>query len=140
MTTTQVHPAGPLSVVPDGILGDVVSWIADQLGIGWGLLWGLIVPLGVVLLLGLAATVWLWRRYGRSPSHSTGTDVFPGQVATVRSAEGTHGQVFIEGSWWTIRSPTPLTTGQDVRVTAVDRLEQVVEPVEPHATEGEEQP
>ena len=138
MTTIQVNPTNPPSAVPDGILDEVLSWIADQLGIGWHLLWGLIVPLGVVLILCLAGTVWLWRRYSRSPSHSTGTDLFPGGVATVRSAEGTTGQVFIEGSWWTVRSATPLTTGQDVRITAVDRLELVVEPLEPHATEGEE--
>ena len=140
MATIQVHPADPPSIVPDDILDEVLSWLADELGIGWGLLWGLIVPLGVVLLIFLAGTVWLWRRYAHSPSRRTGTDLFPGQVATVRSADGSQGQVFLEGSWWTVRSPTPLRTGQDVRVTAVDRLELVVEPVEPHSTEGEEQP
>lgn len=146
MATTQSHSVGPASVIPDGLLGEALSWLADQLGIGWGLLWGLIVPLCGVLLVALAGTVWLWRRYARSPSDSTGTDVFPGQVIDVRSAEGTRGQVFVEGSWWSVRSDTPLTVGQDVRITAVDRLELVVEPVTSHESqesqpsEGEEKP
>ena len=119
----------------DSDLGDVVSWLADELGIGWGLLVGLILPLLVVLAIGLVLTVLLWRRYARSPSSTTGADVFPGQVVPLRSADGTHGQVFIEGSWWTVRSEHPLHPGQTVRITAVDRLELLVEPVEPHPKE-----
>lgn len=128
MATTQ--PSHLPSPAPDPDPGDVVSWVADELGIGWGLLWGLVVPLFVVAAVGLVLTVLLWRRYGRSPSSSTGVDLFPGQVVTLRTAEGAHGQVFVEGSWWSVRSEFPLRAGEDVRITAVDRLELLVEPLE----------
>ncbi|WP_277454814.1 NfeD family protein [Janibacter sp. DB-40] len=128
MATTQ--PSHLPSPAPDPDPGDVVSWVADELGIGWGLLWGLVVPLFVVVAVGLVLTVLLWRRYGRSPSSSTGVDLFPGQVVTLRTAEGAHGQVFVEGSWWSVRSEVPLRAGEDVRITAVDRLELLVEPLE----------
>lgn len=126
MATTQ--PDHLPSLAPDA--DDLLSWLAEELGIGWGLLWGLVVPLLVVAVIGLVLTVLLWRRYARSPSRSTGADLFPGQVVTVRSADGTHGQVFVEGSWWSVRSEVELRTGQEVRVTAVDRLELLVEPLE----------
>lgn len=128
MAPTQ--PSHLPSLAPDPDPGDVVSWVADELGIGWGLLWGLVVPLLVVAAIGLVLTVLLWRRYGRSPSSSTGVDLFPGQVVTLRTAEGAHGQVFVEGSWWTVRSDVPLRAGEDVRITAVERLELLVEPLE----------
>lgn len=114
MPRTQPAAPDPPSI-PDGDLDDLWSWLLDQLGIGWGLLWGLLLPLALVLAVGLALTIWLWRRSGRGPSTSTGADIFPGHVITLRSADGTHGQAFVEGSWWTVRSTTPLTAGQDVR-------------------------
>ncbi|WP_338751062.1 NfeD family protein [Janibacter alittae] len=133
MATAQ--PLHPPSLEPDA--GDVLSWLADVLGIGWGLLWGLVVPLLVVVAVGLVLTALLWRRYGRSPSISTGADLFPGQIVDLRSAEGTHGQVFVEGSWWSVRSEVPLRAGQDVRITAVERLELLVEPLE--SSQGKEE-
>lgn len=126
----RTQPGHLPSLAPDPDLDDVTSWVADELGIGWGLLWGLVVPLLVVAAVGLALTVLLWRRYGRSPSSSTGVDLFPGQVVTLRTAEGAHGQVFVEGSWWSVRSEVPLRAGEDVRITAVERLELLVEPLE----------
>lgn len=126
----RTQPGHLPSLAPDPDLDDVTSWVADELGIGWGLLWGLVVPLLVVAAIGLALTVLLWRRYGRSPSSSTGVDLFPGQVVTLRTAEGAHGQVFVEGSWWSVRSEVPLRAGEDVRITAVERLELLVEPLE----------
>ncbi|WP_068250015.1 NfeD family protein [Janibacter corallicola] len=114
---------------PGDVPGDLLAWLAEELGIGWGLLVGLVLPLLVLLVIGLALTVWFWRRYARSPSRSTGVDVLPGQVATVRSADGESGQVFVEGSWWSARSATPLRVGQRVRITSVERLELLVEPV-----------
>lgn len=126
----RTQPGHLPSLAPDPDLGDVLSRVADELGIGWGLLWGLVLPLFVVAAIGLVLTVLLWRRYGRSPSSSTGVDLFPGQVVTLRTAEGAHGQVFVEGSWWSVRSEVPLRAGEDVRITAVERLELLVEPLE----------
>ncbi len=112
--------------------------MADGLGLGWGLLGGLVLPLALVVVLGVAGAAWLWRRSGRSPSRSTGADLFPGQVVTLRTAQGTRGQVFVEGGWWSVRAAAPLRVGEDVRITSVERLELIVEPVE--APEEKEEP
>ncbi|MGO1167231.1 MAG: NfeD family protein [Janibacter sp.] len=131
MATTQPADLDPPSVPPDGELGDVLSWLVDQLGIGWGLLVGLVLPTLVVAAVGVALTVWLWRRTRESPSHTTGSDLFTGHVVTIRTAEGTHGQTFVEGSWWSVRSTgVPLAAGEDVRVREVDGLVLLVEPLE----------
>lgn len=140
MVTTQPADPDPPPALPDGDLEDVWAWVAEELGIGWDLLLGLVVPLLLVAAVGLALTVWLWRRYGRDPSSSTGTDLFAGHVVTLRSAEGTHGQVFVEGSWWSVRSTgAPLAAGEDVRIREVDRLELLVEPLEPDQSQPEEE-
>ena len=135
MATSQIDSADSPSVLADGVIGDVLSWLADELGIGWGLLVGLVLPLVVLLVIGLTFAVWFWRRYARSPSPSTGVDVLPGQVVNVRSADGERGQVFVEGSWWSARSSTPLRVGQQVRITSVERLELLVEPAPPREKE-----
>lgn len=134
------HPVGtePPSI-PDGDLDDVWSWIAEELGIGWDLLLGLIIPILVVAVVGLGLTVWLWRRFARSPSEQTGADIFAGHTATLRSADGTRGQVFVEGGWWSVRSTgAELTEGEEVRIRSVDRLELLVEPVDAEGPPEEE--
>lgn len=129
MATAHPVDTDPPSI-PDGDLDDLWSWIADELGIGWDLLLGLIIPILVVAAVGLALTIWLWRRFARSPSDSTGADIFAGHTATLRSADGTRGQVFVEGSWWSVRSTgAELTEGDEVRIRSVDRLELLVEPL-----------
>lgn len=127
-------------------LGDLLSWLAEELGIGWGLALGLVLPTAIVLAVGAAGAVWLWRRTGHAPSETTGTGVFAGRVVTLRSAEGTRGQVFVEGSWWSVRSTgAPLHPGDEVLVREVDRLDLVVEPHagrtggERHETSDEEE-
>jgi len=139
MATNQPAGPDPPPVPPDWGLDDLWSWLAEELGIGWGLLLGLVLPLLVVAAIGLALTVLLWRRSGRSPSSSTGMDVFTGHVVTLRSAEGTHGQAYVEGSWWSVRSTgAELTAGEEVRVRAVERLELLVEPLKAE-TQAEEE-
>lgn len=119
---------------------DVLSWLAEQLGVGWGPLLRLVVPTLIVMGIGAALTVWLWRRTSRGPSTSTGAELFEGRVVTVTTAEGTRGQAFVEGSWWSIRSAdASLRIGQDVRVRAVDGLVLVVEDLGAHATNDEEE-
>ena len=86
MATTQIDPADSPSVLADGVIADALSWLADEFGIGWGLVLPLVLPLVALLVVGLVLTVLLWRRYGRSPSRSTGADVFPGHTATLRSS------------------------------------------------------
>lgn len=139
MAPIQPAETDPPSL-PDGDLDDVWSWIADELGIGWDLLLGLIIPIAVVATVGLALTIWLWRRFARSPSHSTGADIFAGHTATLRSADGTRGQVFVEGSWWSVRSTgAELAEGEEVRIRSVDRLELLVEPLGAEEGQPEEE-
>lgn len=120
-------------------LSDVLSWIAEQMGLGWGPLLRLVVPTLLVVVVGVALTVWLWRRTGRGPSTSTGAELFQGRVVTVTTAQGKRGQAFVEGSWWSIRSAdTTLRIGQDVRVRSVDGLVLVVEEMDSRAMKDEE--
>lgn len=90
-----------------------------------------IVMFGAVMVAGRLA----WR--ARKAPTKTGPGQVEGLVASVRTADGRRGQVFIEGSWWTIRSSDDLEVGMPIRVTRVDGLELVVEPVGP-ADEGSE--
>ena len=139
MAAIQHGVRGLGSAGVDVDLGDVLSRIADELGLGWGLLLGLVVPTLIVLGLGAALTVRLWRRSSRAPSSTTGADLFRGRVVTVATAQGSRGQAFVEGSWWSIRSTdATLRAGQDMRVRAVDGLVLLVEHLGTDATSDEE--
>lgn len=121
------------------MLRTALSSLAERLGLGWGLFLGLVVPTLVVVLVGMAGTVWLWRRTRRNPSSSTGSDIFPGRIVTVRSADGTQGQTFVEGGWWSLHSTgEPLRAGEQVRIRAVEGLVLVVEPLTPEAPNEED--
>jgi membrane-bound serine protease (ClpP class) len=82
-----------------------------------------IVEGGLVVLGGRLA----WR--ARHRPLRTGTSLLQGRTVTVRRADGPKGQVFLDGTWWTVRSDAPLTEGTDVRVKAVDGLQLLVEPI-----------
>ena len=74
-------------------------------------------------------------RSRRTPSTTTGPGLFRGRVVTVRRAEGSRGQTFIEGAWWNVRSSGPsLADGDTARVIDVDGLDLVVEPESPPPT------
>lgn len=128
MTTSQ-HPSSgsALGELEGDLLDAFWSFVADQLGLGWGLLLGLVLPTLLLLVAGAGLTVWLWRRGSKVPAAS-GPDHLIGTVVTVDHAEGTRGQAFVDGSWWTVRSTgAPLTPQQEVRVTSLDGLVLVVE-------------
>jgi membrane-bound serine protease (ClpP class) len=67
-----------------------------------------------------------WRTR-RAPTH-TGHTAVTGRLAEVRRADGSTGQVLIDGAWWTVRAEQPLNIGQNVRVKEMDGLVLVVEP------------
>ena len=139
MAAIQHGVRGPGSTGADVDPGDVLSWIAGELGLGWGLVLGLVVPTLIVLALGAALTVRLWQRTGREPSRTTGADLFTGRLVTVATAQGSRGQAFVEGSWWSIRSTEgSLRTGQEMRVRAMDGLVLLVEHPGAEATSDEE--
>lgn len=137
MSPSALDVRVPAAEVPD--TGDVLSWIADQLGLGWGFLPGLVLPTLLVLAAGAAMTVVLWRRTRGTPSTTTGAELFAGRVVTVRTADGDHGQAFVEGSWWSIRSGgEPLRVGQDVRISQVEGLVLLVEDLDAGSTKEED--
>ncbi|WP_435203218.1 NfeD family protein [Janibacter sp. GS2] len=138
MAASQLDGSGRGPVRQDLDLGDVLSRIADELGLGWGTVLGLVVPTLLVLVVGVTLTVLLWRRTRGAPSNSTGADLFEGRVVTVTTAQGSRGQAFVEGSWWAVRTTgATLQVGQEVRVRAVDGLVLLVEDPDMHTTRDE---
>ncbi len=83
------------------------------------------------LVMGAAATI-----AGRAalkarlrPS-TTGIDTLIGKAGTVVNAEGGSGSVFLDGSWWSVRSSTgELEPGEQARVVGIEGLELIVEPI-----------
>lgn len=69
-----------------------------------------------------------WR--ARSAVPTTGAESLHGRTATMTSSDGTTGRIFLEGTWWTARSPSALADGRRVRVTGVEGLVLIVEPME----------
>lgn len=118
--------------------GSALSSLVEDLGLGWDLFLGVVVPILILAVAGLFLTLWLWRRSRRSAS-ATGPVHFTGQTVTVKSAEGTHGLAFVEGSWWSLHSTGgPLRAGDQVQVRAVEGLFLVVEPLTGEAPTKEE--
>lgn len=121
----------------DGFRSTVSSFV-ESLGLGWGLFLGLVVPTLVVAVVVMILAVWLWRR-SRRTSSNLGMGHFAGQIVTVESAEGRHGQAFVEGSWWSLHSSgEPLQAGAQVRVRSVEGLFLVVEPLSAEAPKEED--
>jgi membrane-bound serine protease (ClpP class) len=84
-----------------------------------------VVAAGATLLAGR-----LVMRTRKVPSTSTGADVFPGRIVTVREADGLSGRTFTEGAWWSLRSAgPPLRPGTQARVVALDGLVMLVDPI-----------
>lgn len=138
MTTRQPVLSGSASAGPEGELLDaLLSFLADQLGLSWGLVLRLVLPTLLLVAAGSVLTVWLWRRGTKVPS-ALGAEHLIGWAVTIEHAEGMRGQAFVDGSWWSVRSAgAPLHAGQDVVVRSVDGLVLVVE--EPAADEPEEE-
>jgi len=62
---------------------------------------------------------------------TSGKDALVGQLATVRAAQGSSGQVTVEGVWWQARSRGhPLKVGGRTRVVDMQGLDLIVEPEE----------
>jgi membrane-bound serine protease (ClpP class) len=59
----------------------------------------------------------------------TGTEGMIGEIGIARTAVSTDGKVFVHGELWNAMSRSPIEAGSQVRVSAVDGLRVVVEPV-----------
>ncbi|GAA5057076.1 nodulation protein NfeD [Thermocatellispora tengchongensis] len=91
----------------------------------------------IVVLAVIAGRIVYRTRHG---SAATGTSALVGRTAQVGESEGDRGRIFMDGAWWAARSTGgPLSPGQDVRVTDVDGLTLVVEPLreDPSASDGD---
>lgn len=90
-------------------------------------------PWSVVAVVVAAAVevleVAFWRRFLRRYRIQTGAEAMIGKHAVVMEGASSAGRVRLEGEIWKARSEVPLTRGQTVRVTAIDGLTLVVEPV-----------
>ena len=63
------------------------------------------------------------------PAPTSGAGRFIGQEVVVATTAAGGGQARLQGSWWTLRSEEPLATGARARVTGVDGVVLIVEPV-----------
>lgn len=73
----------------------------------------------------------VWRT--RSLHGTTGVSGLVDARGTVRVAEGSRGQAFVNGALWNVRADAPLAEGQEVRVVGVEGLDLVVEREEENA-------
>lgn len=89
-----------------------------------------VVVLGVgVLIAGRLA----WRARNAPPT--TGQHALIGRPATVRNATEATAQIFLDGTWWSVRShDQPLEEGETVVVVGMDGLTLLVEPIQPNPT------
>lgn len=70
-----------------------------------------------------------WRAR-RAPA-TTGHEGLLGREVVVHRIDGDTGQALLEGAWWTVRGRSaPVTTGQHVRVVAIDGLDLIVDSAE----------
>ena len=96
---------------------------------GFGVSLAVVAPIAVVVGGAVVLAGRLVVQSRASVSTTTGPGLFTDRLVTVRHAEGTRGQTFVEGAWWNLRSSGPeLVEGEEVRVIGVEGLDLVVEP------------
>lgn len=92
---------------------------------------GLLLPIAVVVGVAVVIAGRLAVR-SRRALPTTGLAQFTGAEVTVARSSGETGQAFVEGAWWTVRSPgADLHDGERVRVVGAEGLTLVVQPAEP---------
>lgn len=117
--------AGPLAGTLILMLGGLLLF-SEPVGVNrWVLLLtAMVVAAGAVVTARTARRVRMARRPTRHPADHRG------RILTLDRADGTRGQVKLDGTWWTVQSDEELTSGQHIRVTDRTDLVLFVEPVE----------
>lgn len=96
---------------------------------GFGVSLAVVAPVAIVVGGAVVLAGRLVVRSRASVSTTTGPGLFTGRLVTVRHAEGTRGQTFVEGAWWNLRSSgRELVEGDEVCVVGVEGLDLIVEP------------
>jgi len=67
----------------------------------------------------------------RANKVTTGVQGMIGEVGVAVGELNPEGRIFVHGEYWNAVSSAPLAAGKRARVTAVDHLKLVVEPVSP---------
>lgn len=107
------------------VIGSVMLMDAENLRISLPLIGGIALLSAVLMLWVVTRFIGLRRRPAK-----TGQEDMVGSEATAAEAFEAQGHVRLMGERWNARSSGPLRKGQVVRVTAVDGLTLIVEPLE----------
>lgn len=100
---------------------------------------GAALPLAIVMFVAAVIAGRLAFRTRSEPSTSTGADLLTGHLLPVLEADGTTGRTFTEGAWWSMRSVgPPLRPGGQARVTGMDGLVLLVDPITDEAVDPAE--
>lgn len=93
--------------------------------------------IGGTALVAAGFMLWILRRFAtlRRAQVVSGEEYMIGHIGTVREAFDARGRIDLDGENWIAETRIPLSTGQKVRVTAVDKLILKVEPVEESSEE-----
>ena len=59
----------------------------------------------------------------------TGSEGMIGEIGTAVTPLTPEGKIFVRGEYWNATAPAPVNAGSRVRVTAIDRLRLIVEPI-----------
>ena len=93
--------------------------------------------IGGTALVAAGFMLWILRRFAtlRRAQVVSGGEYMIGHVGTVRDAFDVRGRIDLDGENWIAETRVPLQAGQQVRVTAIDKLVLTVEPVEQSSEE-----
>jgi membrane-bound serine protease (ClpP class) len=93
--------------------------------------------IGGTALVAAGFMLWVLRRFAtlRRAQVVSGEEYMIGHVGTVREAFDDRGRIDLDGENWIADTRVPLKAGQEVRVTAIDKLVLKVEPLEERSEE-----
>ena len=106
-------------------VGSIMLFDDDYLAVSIPMIGGTALVAGGFML-------WILKKFAslRRTQVVSGEEYMIGHIGIVREAFSKRGRVGLDGESWLAETPVPLTEGQKVRVTAIDKLVLTVEPVD----------
>ena len=106
-------------------VGSIMLFDDDYLAVSIPMIGGTALVAGGFML-------WILKKFAslRRTQVVSGEEYMIGHIGIVREAFSKRGRVGLDGESWLAETPVPLTEGQKVRVTAIDKLILTVEPVD----------